>query len=94
MCAGPGLRYSLMGPLRTADLGGLDVFFTISDYLFSELSAAQSSPEKLKKTYVEQNKLGAKTGAGFYDYDKEELQRLLARRDRILLEFIKKLEET
>ena len=25
MTAGPGLRYGILGPLRTADLGGLDV---------------------------------------------------------------------
>ena len=35
MTAGPGLRYSFLGPLRTADLGGLDVFRAISSYLFA-----------------------------------------------------------
>ncbi len=40
MTAGPGLRYGLLGPLRTADLGGLDVFHAISGYLFAELIAA------------------------------------------------------
>jgi 3-hydroxybutyryl-CoA dehydrogenase len=35
---GPGFRYPVLGPLETADLGGLDTFYYISSYLFKELS--------------------------------------------------------
>jgi 3-hydroxybutyryl-CoA dehydrogenase len=87
MTAGPGLRYGLLGPLRTADLGGLDVFCAISDYLFADLNADKRAPSVLKDL-VEQGKLGAKTGEGFYSYSEDELDRVLAQRDRVLLGFL------
>jgi len=92
MTAGPGLRYGLLGPLRTADLGGLDVFHAISGYLFRELSAADGPPALLSEL-VEKGKLGAKTGEGFYDFSDQSLPEIAAERDRVLLGFLKALEE-
>ncbi|NOZ22611.1 MAG: hypothetical protein GXP25_16150 [Planctomycetes bacterium] len=92
MTAGPGLRYGLLGPLRTADLGGLDIFKAISDYLFAELSGAKKPP-KLMADLVKQGKLGAKTGGGFYTYSKNDLPKIIDRRDRVLLGFLRVLEE-
>jgi 3-hydroxybutyryl-CoA dehydrogenase len=92
MTAGPGLRYGFLGPLRTADLGGLDVFLAISTYLFAELSADRG-PSALIAELVKQGRLGAKTGSGFYRYSKEELSKILSQRDRVLLGFLKVLKE-
>ena len=91
MTAGPGLRYGLLGPLRTADLGGLDIFRAISEYLFAELNSDKGPPALLKEL-VKDGKLGVKTGAGFYSYDSEEaLSSIVAQRDRVLLGFLKVL---
>jgi 3-hydroxybutyryl-CoA dehydrogenase len=90
MTAGPGLRYGLLGPLRTADLGGLDVFLAISKYLFAELSD-DAGPPALMAKLVRKGNLGAKTGKGFYSYSKAELGKTIARRDRVLLDFLKAL---
>ena len=92
MTAGPGFRYGLLGPLRTSDLGGLDVFHAISSYLFAQLSATDRPPELLGKM-VAAGKLGAKSGQGFYPYGEEDLGRILAERDRVLLGFLKVLGE-
>ena len=92
MTAGPGLRYALLGPLRTADLGGLDVFAAISSYLFAELSAT-TKPPKVLPDLVKKGRLGAKSGAGFYRYAKKDIQDFLAQRDRVLLGFLQVLEE-
>jgi 3-hydroxybutyryl-CoA dehydrogenase len=77
---GLGFRYSWLGPLETADLGGLDVFQSIASYLFSELSAAQKPPEFLDRL-VENNHLGIKTGRGFYEYEEGSRDKILGRRD-------------
>jgi len=92
MTAGPGLRYGLLGPLRTADLGGLDVFLAISTYLFAELNS-DSSPPVLMEKLVKEGRLGAKTGGGFYEYSEEESSEIIAQRDRVLLGFLKVLKE-
>jgi 3-hydroxybutyryl-CoA dehydrogenase len=77
---GLGFRYSWLGPLETADLGGLDVFHSIAGYLFKELSAAQGPPESLNRL-VENNHLGIKTGRGFYEYEEGSRDEILRRRD-------------
>ena len=91
MTAGPGLRWGLLGPLRIADLGGLDIFTVISGYLFKELSAGTEPPELLKKL-VADGRAGAKTGGGFYEYREGEAASLSARRDRVLLAFLDAIE--
>jgi 3-hydroxybutyryl-CoA dehydrogenase len=91
MTAGPGLRYGLLGPLRTADLGGLDVFLAISGYLFAQLNASPEPPALLSEL-VEAGKKGAKTGEGIYQYGNEVVGRYLAQRDRVLLGFLEVLK--
>ncbi|NLB56182.1 MAG: 3-hydroxyacyl-CoA dehydrogenase family protein [Lentisphaerae bacterium] len=90
---GPGLRYAFMGPLLTADLGGLDVFNAISTYLFKELSATEQVPEVLSNL-VAQGKLGSKTGEGFYKYSEEQRRSILEERDATLAGFLKVLKKS
>ena len=87
MTAGPGLRYGFLGPLKTADLGGLDIFLAISEYLFSELNS-EKNPSAILSELVGKGKLGAKTGEGIYGYSGGNLEETLAERDRVLLGFI------
>ena len=92
MTAGPGLRYALIGPLRTADLAGLDVFNAISEYLFGELNSEPDVPAALADL-VKQGRLGVKTGSGFYEYPGEAQDEIVRRRDRLLLEFLRILNK-
>ena len=92
MTNGPGLRWGIMGPLRIADLGGLDVFHAISEYLFAELNSNSSVPAVFDKL-VKKGKLGAKSGAGFYRYRGKMQDDMIHRRDRVLLGFQKVLDE-
>src|SRR5699024_5170663 len=62
-----GRRYPVTGPLMTADLGGLDVFSAISNYLFKELSTADYSGETIMNL-VEQGQHGNKNGQGLYEW--------------------------
>ena len=64
---GLGLRYACVGPFETVDLGGVDVFRSISSYLFADLDDRKDVPPILQKL-CEEGALGVKTGKGFYDY--------------------------
>ena len=89
--AGPGLRWAFMGPLRTADLGGLDIFNAVSGYLFADLAANKTRAKALSEL-VKKGNLGAKTGKGFHRYAGKDLGATVAKRDRVLLTFLKVLE--
>ena len=77
---GLGFRYPWIGPIETADLGGLDVFHSIATYLYKELSAEQKPPDSFIKL-ISQNNLGVKTGRGFYPYPPEVRQKVVTKRD-------------
>jgi 3-hydroxybutyryl-CoA dehydrogenase len=58
-----------MGPLRLTDLVGLDVRLGIAEYLSSTLGP-RFEPPQLLRDMVAEGKLGKKSGAGFYEWDK------------------------
>lgn len=86
---GIGRRLPVSGPLMTADMGGLDVFSAISDYLFQHLSSAEESLPELKKLVSEQ-KLGDKTGEGYYKWDEAFSKEYNQKREAELIRFLKK----
>ncbi len=64
---GPAFRYATTGQLEVADFGGLDIWCTVGDNLLPLISnTRQASP--LLKSKVRENKLGLKTGEGFFAY--------------------------
>jgi len=58
-----------MGPLRLADLIGLDTCLHIAEVLYGEFRDAKFAPPPLLRRMVTAGRLGRKTGAGFYVYD-------------------------
>ena len=79
---GPGFRYSMMGPFETGDLGGLDILNAVSQYLFPDLGAEESS--RVLADLAAAGRLGVKAGAGFYDYAPGQGAAILARRNDLL----------
>lgn len=79
--AGIGFRWSWLGPLETADLGGLDIFHAVSAYLFKDLTDVKK-PQAVLTELVQCGCLGAKSGSGFYDYASQDKDAMLSRRDR------------
>lgn len=61
-----GFRYAVQGPLEAADLGGLDIFCAVSNYLYPDLNTDQRS--EVLNELVAKGRLGVKSGGGFYDY--------------------------
>jgi len=58
-----------MGPLMTADYVGLDTMLFICEVIEEELGSFYK-PSPLLKRLVESGQLGAKTGSGFYNWEK------------------------
>ena len=65
-----GLNYP-MGPFELMDLTGIDIAYFVAEYFYKELNKESKwvSPNLLK-TMVRANRLGRKTGGGWYDYGK------------------------
>ena len=59
-----------MGPLTLADFIGLDVCLAIMDVLYTGYNDSKYRPCPLLKKMVAAQKLGRKTGEGFFKYDK------------------------
>jgi 3-hydroxybutyryl-CoA dehydrogenase len=57
-----------MGPLRLADLIGLDTVLAVSESLYEEFHEPFYSAPPLLRRMVEAGMLGRKTGSGFYGY--------------------------
>lgn len=58
-----------MGPLALLDFVGLDVAEAIGDALHADSSEAAHKPPGLLVEMIGEEKLGRKSGAGFYSYD-------------------------
>jgi 3-hydroxybutyryl-CoA dehydrogenase len=56
-----------MGPLRLADLIGLDTCLNIAEVLYEEFRDPKFAPPPLLRRMVTAGRLGKKAGAGFYD---------------------------
>ncbi|MCD6306534.1 MAG: 3-hydroxybutyryl-CoA dehydrogenase [Deltaproteobacteria bacterium] len=65
-----GLNYP-MGPFELMDLTGIDICYFVAEYFYKELNKESKwvSPNLLK-TMIRANRLGRKTGGGWYDYNK------------------------
>ncbi len=57
-----------MGPLQLADFIGLDTCYSILDVMATQIGKQKYAPATLLKNMVQANRLGRKTGEGFYKY--------------------------
>jgi 3-hydroxybutyryl-CoA dehydrogenase len=85
---GPGFRYPILGPFKTADFGGLDIFYHLTKDLYKDLDSSKKTHRVIDRL-VEDGKLGFKTGEGFYNYKEKDPEELIRERDRKLLEILR-----
>ncbi len=86
--AGFGLRLPVYGIFEHQDMVGLDLGFSVIDYVVPDLSNAPRGPE-LYRQKVEEGNLGVKTGKGFYDWSKKDAAEVRARRDQFVTETVR-----
>jgi 3-hydroxybutyryl-CoA dehydrogenase len=55
-------------PFRLMDRVGLDVVLNIDEHYASVRSGLPDGPRKLLRQYIDQGRLGVKSGRGFYEY--------------------------
>jgi 3-hydroxybutyryl-CoA dehydrogenase len=60
-----------VGPFELGDLIGHDVSVDVMSYVHEELGEPYYAPPRILKELVRANKLGRKTGEGFYEYGEE-----------------------
>jgi 3-hydroxyacyl-CoA dehydrogenase len=87
---GLGFRWSVVGPLEHADLAGVETHAATLAFLFP-LLANDTTPPPLFSDLVARGRLGVKSGAGVYEYGPGEAERIIARRNAMLIDFIKVL---
>jgi len=76
--AGLGPRWALAGPFEVMDLGGLDVWTSVTDGILPTLGDASAAPAMLRDRAA-RGDLGAKTGEGFLPRDEDAPARFAAR---------------
>ncbi len=68
-----------MGPLQLADFIGLDVCLSILEVMYDGFKNPKYAPCPLLVNMVRADKLGVKSGEGFYDYSKNRKAEILAK---------------
>jgi 3-hydroxyacyl-CoA dehydrogenase len=86
--AGPGFRWAFIGPIETADFGGLDTWKRVIDNLAPELDKRESAPERIVES-VRGGNLGTKTGKGIYSYTDVSVPEKIRERDTNFIRLLK-----
>jgi len=88
-----GFRLSAFGPFEIADQAGIDVYRAIFAYLYENLGREQFAPPALLEAMVADGRLGLKSGRGFYQYGREEGDKLRRTRDIRLFDRLELFEK-
>ncbi|WP_303968909.1 3-hydroxyacyl-CoA dehydrogenase family protein [Sporosarcina ureae] len=84
-----GRRLPITGPFLSADMGGLDVYTDISNYLYKDLSNTKQSASSMQEL-LDAGDLGSKTGKGYYEWSAEFTEEKNTEREKELIRYVKK----
>lgn len=88
MKEGIGFRWAFVGPIETADFGGLDTWKRVIENLAPVLDASQKAPALIEEL-VEKGELGTKTGSGIYSYVDTSVEEKWKERDEHFIRLAK-----
>jgi 3-hydroxybutyryl-CoA dehydrogenase len=83
-----GRRYSITGPIESAELGGLDIMNKFAEFLLPDLDTSKAPPAAIAEL-VKAGNFGLKTGKGVYDWGTRDGKALLAARADKLFQHMK-----
>ena len=83
-----GRRLSVAGPFQVFELAGWDLVLAAFEELYKDLNSA-SEINPLLREMVEDDKLGVKSGEGFYEWTPERIEEIRDRMNRMLIRRIK-----
>jgi 3-hydroxybutyryl-CoA dehydrogenase len=82
---GFGFRYLAAGPVLQKDIAGIDIHCAAAATMYPHLCNA-TAPSRVLREKVETNRLGMKTGEGFYRWTAESAQKERARYEQALMD--------
>jgi 3-hydroxybutyryl-CoA dehydrogenase len=85
---GMGIRFPVWGPLEHIDGVGLDLALSVQQNVLVALNNSPEAPKYLQEL-VQHDCLGFKTGKGFYDWHVKDMEGLVDRRDRFIIEALR-----
>lgn len=86
--AGFGFRLAVLGLIEFIDLGGLDILYHASRYLYGELGLEQYRPLSSVTEKMEKGEVGPRSGKGFYDYAGVDTDAMFLKRYRGFMELL------
>jgi 3-hydroxybutyryl-CoA dehydrogenase len=86
---GFGLRFGVLGLLEFIDWGGGDILYYASNYLRDAFDDDRFKAPEVISQNMKEGRIGLKTGSGFFDYSKMDVE---AYRQRRMADFLKALE--
>ena len=86
--AGFGFRLAVLGLIEFIDLGGLDILYHASHYLFEKFKQDQYKPMESVIEKMKKGELGPRTGRGYFDYSGIDAASMFRNRYRAFLELL------
>lgn len=82
--SGVGFRMAAMGLIEFVDFGGVDILYSVDEYLSEELGDRFDPPASVREK-MERGERGLDTGRGYYDYDDVDREAVRTEKYRVML---------
>ncbi len=85
---GMAMRFPVWGPLKHLDAVGVDLGLSVQETVLPSIAANRSAGDHIKQM-VQDGRLGAKAGKGFYDWSERDIAQDMKKRDSFIIEAVK-----
>lgn len=89
---GFGFRFAVLGLLEFIDWGGGDILYYASRYLTQALGDPRYAAPEIIERNMKEGRIGLKTGKGFLDYDKLDIDTYRVERLKAFVEMLRMLD--